>query len=111
MPPNEKWWVVLADFGISKRADEGGGPTTKIGGTPAFMAPELLGFPGYTRPKQVSDFKAADLWAFGEIVFRMLTGEATFESEWKLFEHCRKKQPFPLNRLRTSAGDDGCELV
>jgi serine/threonine protein kinase len=111
MPPEEKWWIVLADFGISKRADESGGPTTKIGGTDGFKAPELLGFPGFIRPKHVSEFKAADLWALGEIIFRMLTGEATFESEWRLFEHCQQKQPFPSNRLRTSAGDDSCEFV
>ncbi|RYP80294.1 hypothetical protein DL770_006293 [Monosporascus sp. CRB-9-2] len=32
-PPGEKWWIVLADFGISKRGDEGNGPTTMIKGT------------------------------------------------------------------------------
>jgi serine/threonine protein kinase len=111
MPPEEKWWIVLADFGISKRADESNAPTTKIGGTDGYKAPELLGFPGFQKPKHVSDFKAADLWALGEIVFRMLTTEATFESEWKLFEHCQRKQQFPSDRLPTSVGDDCKEFV
>lgn len=44
MPPKEEWWVVLADFGISKRADESTGPTTVVKGTAMFMAPELLGY-------------------------------------------------------------------
>jgi serine/threonine protein kinase len=106
MPPEEIWWVVLADFGISKRDDEGNAPTTAIKGTDGFMAPELLGFPNLTRPKHIFDFKAVDMWALGEIAFRMLTGEATFQSPWELVEYCQGQRPLPSDRLPSRARHD-----
>jgi serine/threonine protein kinase len=111
MPPEEKWWIVLADFGISKRADDSNGPTTTIKGTSTFMAPELLGFLDQARPKSVADFKATDLWALGEILFQMLTSETTFQNPMELMTYCLGQRKFPSNRLPTSAGDDGCEFI
>jgi WD40 repeat protein len=111
MPPEEKWWIVLADFGISKRADESSGPTTAIKGTATFMAPELLGYLDQVRPKSIADFKAADMWALGEIVFQMLTGETTFRSPVELMTYCNAQREFPSNRLPISATDDGHEFV
>jgi serine/threonine protein kinase len=103
MPPGENWWVVLADFGISKRAVDSNGPTTVVKGTDGFMAPELL---NKSKLKQISDFQAADMWALGEITFRLLTGEATFESPWKLIEYCKEELPFQVDRLPPSTGED-----
>ncbi|KAF1814101.1 kinase-like protein [Eremomyces bilateralis CBS 781.70] len=110
-PPEGKWWVVLADFGISKRDEESNAPTTTIQGTKGYMAPELLGFPDLTKPKHISDFKAADMWALGEIAFRMLTGNATFKSEWELMEYYQQKRPFPSDQLPSSARGDGEEFI
>src|SRR4051812_4683094 len=98
MPPTDNWWIVLADFGISKRADEANGPITVIKGTNGFMAPELLGFPNLAKPKDISSFKATDIWALGEIVFRMLTGGATFLSPFELMAYCQGQQAFPSDR-------------
>jgi WD40 repeat protein len=109
MPPDEEWWLVLADFGISKRADEGNGPTTTIKGTYGYMAPELLGF-GDRTPKDISGFKAADMWALGEIIFEMLSGKSTF-SPWELMGYCRGERTFPLDRLPFSIGDDGKDFI
>ncbi|KAF2233265.1 kinase-like protein [Viridothelium virens] len=56
--PPEAWWVKLTDFGISKRAGDRNAPST-----------------------------VKDMWALGEIVFRMLTGEHTFSKSrlaWRL---------------------------
>ena len=64
-------------------------------GTDGYLAPELLGFPNLPRPKQISGFKAADMWALGEIVYQMLTGKATFQSQWELMEYCREERKFP----------------
>lgn len=111
MPPEEKWWIVLADFGISKRVDDSNGPTTTIKGTASFMAPELLGFLDQIRPKSIADFKAADMWALGEIIFQMLTGETTFRNPMELMTYCIGQRKFPSNRLPISAGDDGHEFV
>ncbi|KAI9662222.1 MAG: hypothetical protein M1821_008388 [Bathelium mastoideum] len=72
--PPQNWWIKLADFGISKRAEDGNGPST-IKGTPGFMAPELRGFGQQYRGDGSVDFQAADMWALGEVTFRMLTGD------------------------------------
>jgi len=42
-PPND-WWVKIADFGISKRIEDGLGVTNTLQGTPGYIAPELYGF-------------------------------------------------------------------
>jgi serine/threonine protein kinase len=106
MPP-ANWWVVLADFGISKRAGREDNLTTMIRGTIEFMAPELMGFLDTAKPKHISDFKASDMWALGEIAFQMLTGEPTFQTPRQLMEYCLGTRVFPLSRLRSTVGDDG----
>jgi len=111
MPPEKKWWIVLADFGISKRANESNGPTTAIKGTDGFMAPELLGYLDDAKPKSIADFKAADMWAFGEILFQMLTGEATFQNPVEMMRYCLGQREFPSNRLPTAIADDGYEFI
>ncbi|KAJ5186705.1 Tetratricopeptide-like helical [Penicillium cf. viridicatum] len=43
--PPHKWWIKLADFGITKRIEESHGqPTTTLQGTPEYFAPEIWGF-------------------------------------------------------------------
>jgi serine/threonine protein kinase len=111
MPPREKWWVVLADFGISKRADESNEITTVIKGTNGFLAPELQGIVANVKPKQISEFKAADMWALGEIIFRMLASKATFETIYELFEYCQGKRGFPMAQLPPSVKGDGREFI
>jgi serine/threonine protein kinase len=73
------------------------------------MAPELLGF-GNRKFKDVSEFQAADMWALGEIAFRMLTGKPT-SSQWELMEYCKGDRAFPSDRLPLSAGDDGRQFL
>ncbi|KAF2476874.1 kinase-like protein [Lindgomyces ingoldianus] len=78
-PDNEKWWVKIGDFGISKRAEDGNGPST-VKGTFGFMAPEVLLAASSTgRAKGSFDAQPTDLWALGEIAFRMLCGAPTFK--------------------------------
>jgi serine/threonine protein kinase len=69
MPPDGRWRIVLSDFGISKRVDEGNGPTSTVKGTRVYMAPELLGFLPDFRPTTIADFQAADMWAIGKLPF------------------------------------------
>ncbi|XP_015692681.2 mitogen-activated protein kinase kinase kinase 17-like [Oryza brachyantha] len=54
----------LADFGCARRADSAG----PIGGTPAFMAPEVA--------RGEEQGPAADVWALGCTVIEMATGRA-----------------------------------
>ncbi|XP_066365590.1 mitogen-activated protein kinase kinase kinase 17-like [Miscanthus floridulus] len=57
--------AMLADFGCARRAGSSRGP---IGGTPAFMAPEVA--------RGEDQGPAADVWALGCTVIEMATGRA-----------------------------------
>jgi hypothetical protein len=61
MPPNEKWWIVLADFGAAKWVEEGNVLTTPVKGTNAFKRPVLLRAPDFPRPADIPGLKAADM--------------------------------------------------
>jgi urea transport system substrate-binding protein len=67
----------VSDFGLAKRLDTsiGNTKTGDILGTPAYMAPEQAA----GRGKQVGP--AADVWAIGAILYRLLTGRPPFEGE------------------------------
>jgi WD40 repeat protein len=102
--------VKLADFGISKRAEDGNGPST-VKGTLEFMAPELLGWVKSTTDPKLLDYQAADMWALGETAFRMLTGKRTFEDIRTLSDYCRGTQEFPFDHLISSAEDNGAQFI
>ncbi|KAL9084942.1 MAG: hypothetical protein Q9165_007808 [Trypethelium subeluteriae] len=108
--PPEAWWVKLTDFGISKRAGDQIGHST-VKGTLEFMAPEMLGFIPSASDSNARDPQLADMWALGEIAFRMLTGEHTFQNLGRLGEYCRGVNEFPSARLRSHAGDDAAGFV
>lgn len=59
--------IKLADFGFSKVLN---GPTYTLCGTPEYMAPEIIQSKGHGL--------AVDWWAFGAILFEMMTGESPF---------------------------------
>ncbi|MFO0552733.1 MAG: serine/threonine-protein kinase [Polyangiaceae bacterium] len=64
--------VKILDFGIAKWL-EGATATTLTGGTPLYMAPEQLDKAPIT--------PATDIWAFGLVIFRALTGRAYWEAD------------------------------
>jgi PAS domain S-box-containing protein len=69
-------FVKVLDFGIVKKLEDPGTLATKAGlvmGTPAYMAPEVAGGEEAT--------PAADLYALGCVLYRMLTGRRVFEVE------------------------------
>jgi serine/threonine protein kinase len=88
--PPDNWWVKVGDLGLSKRAESDMASTT-IRGTENFMAPEVRGFPFTGDPMLANPF-AADMWALGEIVFRALSGRATFENPQALSDY-QKNEP------------------
>jgi serine/threonine-protein kinase len=79
--------VKVLDFGLAKvaqasgREDPEASPTLTIQGT---VAGQIMGTAGYMAPEQargnVVD-KRADIWAFGVVLYEMLTGRRPFEGE------------------------------
>ncbi len=73
--------VKLLDFGIARMLDSNAGDDTTIAGTSHGV---ILGTAAYMSPEQArgqSVDKRADVWAFGCVLFEMLTGRAPFRGE------------------------------
>ncbi|KAL4898769.1 kinase-like domain-containing protein [Aspergillus ambiguus] len=104
-PPNS-WWIKIADFGISKRVEDGLGVPTTTKGTAGYMAPELLGFTERGRPY------ATDIWAIGEIAFQMLTKKPTFKNPGLLAKYVDHPDLFPVGLLQTArTSQSGIEFI
>ncbi|KAM7195841.1 Protein kinase-like domain containing protein [Rhypophila sp. PSN 637] len=71
-PPSGSWWVILSDFGLSKRIASFQTGSSGLPGTDGFMAPELF----FSGEGPSTNCKAVDIWSVGEILFRMITGQA-----------------------------------
>jgi Tol biopolymer transport system component/predicted Ser/Thr protein kinase len=113
--------VKVLDFGIAKLAQHDGADTAKA---PLTQTGAVLGTSGYMAPEQLQGRvvdKRADIWAFGVVVYEMLTGERlglggfsqpgveaalAAEPQWRalpshvqrLLRHCLA--PDPRRRLR-----------
>jgi serine/threonine protein kinase/predicted negative regulator of RcsB-dependent stress response len=79
----------ILDFGLSKLGDRSPAKSKTVVGTPAYMAPEQL------------DGKASsktDLWAWGAVVYEMLSGISPFEREnmTGIFQAVLFQEPVPL---------------
>ena len=101
------WWVKIADFGISKHATEELTALRTLTGTPAFAAPEILGF-----TESDSYTNAVDIWSLGVIAFLILTGETLFKDQRRLGQYVMGSFTFPSDILfanKVSGG--GCEFV
>ncbi|KAJ5461269.1 Tetratricopeptide-like helical [Penicillium daleae] len=102
--PHERW-IKLADFGITKRIEEGRGQSTTIKGTPRYFAPEVWGF-----VKRDTAY-ATDIWALGEIIFEILTKRPTFANLGSLAGYKRPEQ-FPINLLTdANVSREGIDFV
>ena len=95
-PP--KWWVKLADFGLSKRLTETTAYRTK-GGTQSYMAPEIL---EYLDAPSGEYTNAVDLWAVGCIAYRLVTGVVPFPPGKSLLKYCEDKSLYPYDALLDS---------
>jgi calcium/calmodulin-dependent protein kinase I len=106
------WWVKLGDFGISKRMEDVASLHT-FTGTRGFMAPEVLAQHGLLHCEALSRYdsytNAVDIWAFGALVFRALTGRQPFEN---LASYVDRKTSFPSQLLyKRNVSQGGCNLI
>jgi serine/threonine protein kinase/Tol biopolymer transport system component len=83
--------VKVLDFGLAKAVEPTSGTPSGLTQSPTITSPAMmtgvgviLGTAAYMAPEQakgrVAD-KRADIWAFGCVVFEMLTGERAFQGE------------------------------
>src|SRR5262249_16250254 len=80
--------VKVLDFGLAKAMESS--PATTMSNSPTLLsaaasnAGVILGTAGYMSPEQAKGKtvdKRADIWAFGVVLYEMLTGRRLFEGE------------------------------
>ncbi len=75
--------VKILDFGLAKPIDGGEPEVTRVGGVTT-NAGMVLGTLGYMAPEQVRGLAVdhrADMFAFGAVLYEMLTGERAFKGD------------------------------
>ena len=76
--------IKVLDFGLAKTHDEAAAEATtrtELASAPTTIAGVVLGTPGYMSPEQARGErvdKRTDVWAFGCLLFEMLTGQRAF---------------------------------
>ncbi|HVS39930.1 MAG TPA: protein kinase [Gemmataceae bacterium] len=94
----------IADFGLAKRLDVGDGKTRTgaILGTPEYMAPEQAG----GRSKEIG--KAADVYALGAILYRLMTGRPPFRAPdmFSLLTQVLEREPQPMRTFNRKMPHD-----
>ncbi len=85
--------AVITDFGLASRASLPSGAT---GGTPDYMAPELLRGENATA--------ASDIYALGVILYEMVAGRKPFQADAGPDRPATRSGADHVDRLRTRAG-------
>lgn len=81
-------------------------------GTPAFAAPEVLGYFQLNDMSNDSYTNAVDIWSLGVIVFLILTSEALFKDQRRLGQYVAGSFVFPLDiLLANKISAQGCDFV
>jgi serine/threonine protein kinase len=77
--------VKVLDFGLARLADSSGGPSASSSPTIMATTPGLiLGTAAYMSPEQAKGKEAdrgSDVWAFGCVLYEMLTGRQAFDGD------------------------------
>ena len=94
----------IADFGLARSLDAGGGVTvtTDFVGTPAYAAPEQIsGQVGPVGP-------ATDVYALGVVLYELITGHVPFEAEAipQILRMVAEEEPVPPHRLKRDCPRD-----
>ncbi|KAH9890226.1 protein kinase-like domain-containing protein [Xylariomycetidae sp. FL2044] len=94
------WYVKIADFGISKRRQEGVTTLRTIQqGTLGYAAPEAIGIGGDGNERSYT--LAVDMWSLGAVAYKMLTNEALFQNLNDLFRYTSGLLEFPASVLES----------
>ena len=105
--------MKIGDFGISKRAQEGTTACRTLIGTEGYCAPEVIGFvpvqSGASGTKDATYTSAVDMWALGEIVFRMLTRTPAFPSPHDMYLFAIGQQPLIRGSHQALGLDENCQ--
>jgi serum/glucocorticoid-regulated kinase 2 len=87
---DEKGYIRITDFGLSRTGVKDASGARSICGTPEYLAPEIV--------LRLEYGKAVDWWTLGSIIYEMLVGAPPFyvESRPELFERIKFDNPkFP----------------
>ncbi|KAH7022221.1 kinase-like domain-containing protein [Ilyonectria destructans] len=111
--PDPGWWVKIADFGITKRAEQESTVLRTMIGTEGYLAPEVIGFIASQSSTPDSFYTSAvDVWALGELLFRMISKRPVFLTKQELFGYVVRGHAFPASVLtEAGASQDCCEFV
>jgi len=110
--------ACLADFGLSTLTPSAPGEmsTTTAGGTPPYMAPELLD-PDKFKKTNSRPTKPADMYAFGMVIYEVLTGfDPFYDQNLGTFQLARRvsgglRPTKPSNAKDIGFGNGTWELV
>ncbi|KAK7740007.1 hypothetical protein SLS62_011178 [Diatrype stigma] len=111
--PAPEWWVKIGDFGISKRAEGDSTALRSLVGTQGYLAPEILGlFTDTDKASHQNDdasyTSAVDIWAMGEICFRLIANQPVFHTRRELFNYVINGLDFPVGPLVNANASANC---
>ncbi|KAM7216897.1 putative serine/threonine-protein kinase [Rhypophila decipiens] len=95
------WQVKIADFGISKRAVQGGTQLRTMNGTMGYQAPEVLGLlpDDSAADSQAMQYTVSvDIWAVGVIALELLVKRRIFPRMGDLGAFFYGRRPLDLSR-------------